>query len=144
MHHADHGLAAVQPDRRREVVRGRHRIGHARIVALELGPALRTNARIAELTPTSVRLENGEVLQARAVIDGRGPRASRHMSLGYQTFLGQELTRAAPHGLQAPVIMDASVEQDGGRTIVWLASDDNFSAVQRTLLLKFVLEEEPR
>jgi len=92
----------------------------ARIVAADLGSALRTNARVAELTPTSVRLETGEVLQARAVIDGRGPRASRHMSLGYQTFLGQEVQLTAPHGLQAPVIMDASVEQDGGYRFVYL------------------------
>lgn len=34
-----------------------------------------------------------------------------------------------------------SVTGEGGRTILWLASDDNFSPLQRTLLLKFALEE---
>ncbi|MGQ0588131.1 MAG: esterase-like activity of phytase family protein [Sphingosinicella sp.] len=34
-----------------------------------------------------------------------------------------------------------SVTSEGGRTILWLASDDNFSPLQRTLLLKFALGE---
>jgi hypothetical protein len=32
-----------------------------------------------------------------------------------------------------------SVTSEGGRTIVWIASDDNYSPLQRTLLLKFAL-----
>ncbi len=92
----------------------------ARVIAADLGASLRTGARIENLTPTSVTLASGEVLAARAVIDGRGPRATPHMSLGYQTFLGQELRLSAPHGLSAPVIMDASVEQQGGYRFVYL------------------------
>jgi lycopene beta-cyclase len=92
----------------------------ARIVTADLGPCLRTGASVADVTPTTVTLAGGEVLRAGAVIDGRGPRATRHLSLGYQTFLGQELRLAAPHGLQAPVIMDAGVEQQGGYRFVYL------------------------
>jgi hypothetical protein len=33
-----------------------------------------------------------------------------------------------------------SVGREGGRTILWLASDDNYNKLQRTLLLKFALE----
>jgi hypothetical protein len=33
-----------------------------------------------------------------------------------------------------------SVGREGGRTILWLASDDNYNTLQRTLLLKFALE----
>lgn len=33
-----------------------------------------------------------------------------------------------------------SVSREGGRTILWLASDDNYNKLQRTLLLKFALE----
>jgi len=33
-----------------------------------------------------------------------------------------------------------SVTREGGRTIVWLTSDDNYSPLQRTLLMKFALE----
>lgn len=46
--------------------------------------------------------------------------------------------------LRAPLTVDnmeaMSVAQEGGRTIVWIASDDNFSPLQRTLLMKFALD----
>ena len=32
-----------------------------------------------------------------------------------------------------------AVEQDGTRTLLWIASDDNYSGLQRTLLLQFAL-----
>lgn len=45
----------------------------------------------------------------------------------------------------SPVTVDnmeaLSVTREAGRTIVWIASDDNFSPLQRTLLLKFVLDQ---
>jgi hypothetical protein len=37
-----------------------------------------------------------------------------------------------------------SVTSEGGRTIIWLTSDDNYSPLQRTLLLKFALDQVPR
>jgi hypothetical protein len=47
--------------------------------------------------------------------------------------------------LRAPVSVDnmeaLSVTVERGRTIVWIASDDNFFPLQRTLLLKFALVE---
>ncbi|MFC5479919.1 lycopene beta-cyclase CrtY [Massilia suwonensis] len=92
----------------------------ARVIEAALGPALRTGVRVDTVNPTSVRLENGETLYARAVIDGRGPRPSNRLALGYQTFLGQEVRLAVPHNLTAPVIMDASVEQQGGYRFVYL------------------------
>jgi hypothetical protein len=55
---------------------------------------------------------------------------------------GQELADFA-----SPVTVDnmeaLSVTREAGRTIVWIASDDNFSPLQRTLLLKFALDEQP-
>ncbi|RED17389.1 esterase-like activity of phytase family protein [Parasphingopyxis lamellibrachiae] len=45
--------------------------------------------------------------------------------------------------LDPPVTIDnmeaLAVEEQDGRTIVWMASDDNFNPLQRTLLLKFEL-----
>lgn len=56
------------------------------------------------------------------------------------TIEGREIAR-----LQPPLTIDnmegVSVTVENGRTIVWLVSDDNFSPLQRTLLLKFALVE---
>jgi len=94
----------------------------ARVLEPALGAALRTGTRIAAVHPTRVELAGGETLHARAVIDGRGPGpgTDRHLALGYQTFLGQEVRLAAPHGLAAPIIMDASVAQQGGYRFVYV------------------------
>lgn len=55
-------------------------------------------------------------------------------------LVGREIATLAP-----PLTVDnmeaLAVEEEGDRTIVWIASDDNFSAMQRTLLLKFALVE---
>ncbi|MFP5394460.1 MAG: BTAD domain-containing putative transcriptional regulator, partial [Gammaproteobacteria bacterium] len=67
----------------------------ARVIEAALGPALLTHARIESLTPSSVRLADGKTVHARAIIDGRGMRPTERLSLGYQTFLGQELRLAA-------------------------------------------------
>jgi lycopene beta-cyclase len=92
----------------------------ARVIAAALGDALHFNCRVTQITPMTVTLENGPILIAKAVIDGRGVRTSTNMALGYQTFLGQEVRLAQPHGLTAPVIMDATVAQDGGYRFVYL------------------------
>lgn len=36
-----------------------------------------------------------------------------------------------------------SVTREGGRTILWLVSDDNYNPFQRTLLMKFALDRDP-
>ena len=92
----------------------------ARVIEPALGETLRVNAPIDSLSPTTVRLADGSALQAKAVIDGRGMRASSRLRLGYQTFLGQEVRLDWPHGLKAPVIMDASVAQQGGYRFVYV------------------------
>lgn len=91
-----------------------------------LGSALRTAAPVSDVSPTEVRLANGEILQAQAVIDGRGLQPTPHLQLGYQAFVGQEWQLAAPHGLHQPILMDASVDQQQGYRFVYtlpLAAD---------------------
>lgn len=92
----------------------------ARVLVPALGPCLRLGVRVARVAPTEVELDGGEVLRARAVIDGRGPAPSPHLALGWQTFLGQEVRLDAPHGLDAPIIMDATVEQQDGYRFVYV------------------------
>jgi lycopene beta-cyclase len=66
--------------------------------------------------PDGVRLASGEIVPGRLVVDGRGRADTRHFAVRWQKFLGLELDLHRPHGLDAPVLMDATVEQlDGYR-----------------------------
>jgi len=92
----------------------------SQVVEPVLGGDLRTGQRIVEISPCSVLLDSGEVLHALAVIDGRGIQVSEHLVLGQQAFLGQLLRLKAPHGLDAPIIMDARVAQGDGYRFVYV------------------------
>lgn len=59
-------------------------------------------------------------IEAPLVIDGRGYAPSPHLQLGWQKFLGQHVRLEAPHGLDAPVIMDADIPQEGGYRFIYL------------------------
>jgi lycopene beta-cyclase len=61
-----------------------------------------------------VVLKDGFTIHGGCVVDGRGWQAPGGMSLGYQKFIGLDLTLKAPHGLTRPVIMDATAPQDDG------------------------------
>ncbi|WP_185984918.1 lycopene beta-cyclase CrtY [Aureimonas mangrovi] len=101
------GYATVTSDRFHEILQGR------------LGDRLRLNAPVETIAPTSVVLAGGERIEAGAVIDARGPRALAHLDVGYQKFLGQEVEFERPHGLAAPIVMDATVAQDDGYRFVY-------------------------
>lgn len=90
--------------------------------ALGAGVRLRTEVRAVE--PTRVRLADGSVLEAGAVIDGRGGVPRRHLRLGWQKFVGQVLRLDRPHGLHVPTLMDATQPQlDGYRFLYTLPLD---------------------
>lgn len=91
----------------------------ADVLQTTLGERLWRNAPVASLTPQIVTLTDGRTLRARAVIDGRGWQASPHLTAGQQAFLGQQWRLAAPHGLTRPVLMDATVAQQGGYRFVY-------------------------
>lgn len=85
-----------------------------------LADALQLNTRATSLGQTQVQLHDGRVLQAAAVIDGRGPRAFDALELGYQGFVGWEMRTAQPHGLRLPILMDAQVPQDDGYRFMYV------------------------
>lgn len=85
-----------------------------------LGAALRTGARATRVRPESVELADGTRIDAHAVIDGRGARPSRHLALGWQKFVGQEVRLARPHGVRLPIVMDATVAQHDGYRFVYV------------------------
>jgi lycopene beta-cyclase len=92
----------------------------ARVLEEALDDRLWVNTRVAHLSPDRVELEDGRVLHADAVIDGRGPADSAHLSLGHQAFLGREVRLEKPHGLAEPILMDASVPQQDGYRFVYV------------------------
>lgn len=98
-----------------------------------LGPRLRTNTPVREVTPTSVVLRDGATLTADVVIDGRGFPPDARGERGYQKFLGRDLLLRAAHGLTRPLLMDATVEQrDGFRFIYVLPWDARRVLVEDT------------
>ncbi len=102
-----------------------------RILRARLGDRVRTSCRAAEVSGTRVVLESGEVLEAEAVIDGRA--LPFEFPAGFQKFLGQDLELEQPHGLERPLLMDATVEQlDGFRFIYVLPWDSRRVLVEDT------------
>jgi lycopene beta-cyclase len=75
-------------------------------------------AKVVDIGPTHVLLDNGERLEARAVLDARGGKAEG-LELGWQKFVGQLLTIPQGHGLEHPIVMDATVEQHDGYRFVY-------------------------
>ncbi|WP_428408498.1 lycopene beta-cyclase CrtY [Hyphococcus sp.] len=90
------------------------------VAAPRLGDGLVLNADIEEVMADGLRLAGERVINAGAVIDARGARQSDRLALGFQKFIGQELEFTAPHGLDAPVIMDASVPQEDGYRFLYV------------------------
>lgn len=80
----------------------------------------RTGARIVEVKPTSVLLDDGERIEADCVIDARGAAAAGSLELGWQKFVGVHYQSASPHGVTRPMIMDATIDQLDGYRFVYL------------------------
>ena len=124
------------PKRRREVRNFYRSITSQRfhqVLTAELGDRVVLNTRIETLGPDWVDLADGRRLTANFVIDGRGPAASPDLILGYQKFLGQTVRLAAEHGLDAPIIMDATVDQlDGCRFLYVLPWDARVLLIEDT------------
>lgn len=81
---------------------------------------VRENSAIDWLDDRRVRLASGQCIEAACVIDARGFAPSDALSLGFQKFLGLEVTLSEPHGETVPTIMDADVPQRDGYRFVYL------------------------
>jgi lycopene beta-cyclase len=80
---------------------------------------LLTGTRVSALSSGSATLADGQVLDARAVIDARGPGDMSALRLGWQKFLGITLALDRAHHLAGPIIMDATVDQTEGYRFVY-------------------------
>lgn len=82
---------------------------------------------------THVELESGEHLTATCVMDASGFKSNPSKHLGYQKFVGRTIKTKAPHGLERPIIMDATVDQlDGYRFMYCLPFTDHEILVEDT------------
>jgi hypothetical protein len=97
------------------------------------------------------------ITDAALLPDGRALFLNRRLGLRHR--ISAKLTLASLEGLAEGAILEAaeiahlrrplnvdnmealSVTQEQGRTILWIASDDNFTPLQRTLLMKFALAD---
>jgi lycopene beta-cyclase len=79
----------------------------------------RTDAAVADITPDAVTCADGERVVASCVIDARGPTQLPGLETGWQKFVGLEFRFDVPHGLDCPVIMDATVDQAAGYRFVY-------------------------
>ena len=101
--------AAITSDRLDQVVRAR------------LGPeGLHLGASVRAVEAHRVVLDDGRILSGRVVIDARGPASGPGGGCGYQKFLGLELALERPHGLDLPLLMDATVAQIDGFRFVYV------------------------
>ncbi|MEP3050758.1 MAG: lycopene beta-cyclase CrtY [Erythrobacter sp.] len=72
---------------------------------------LRLGCAAQALDAQGVTLTDGEHIPARVVIDCRNFTSSADLSGGWQIFMGRHIRLDQPHGLERPIIMDASVDQ---------------------------------
>ncbi len=117
------GYEVIFPDLQRRLGSGYASIFSERFhqyLMPELSDGVRLRTTVASVEPHRVRLASGDILQAGAVIDGRGVRRTDQLALGFQKFLGQELRLQQSHGLREPIIMDASVAQHDGYRFVYV------------------------
>lgn len=92
-----------------------------------------TGQRAEAVENGRVILADGATVTAPAVIDVRGGGNMSALETGWQKFCGQMLKLRQPHGLERPVIMDATVEQiDGYRFIYCLPFSDSCVFVEDT------------
>ncbi len=80
----------------------------------------RLGTSVRSVQPTGAWTDAGDFIEADAVIDGRGFQAAPMLDIGLQDFVGVEVELAHGHGLDAPVIMDSTVDQADAYCFVYL------------------------
>ncbi len=108
----------------------------------KLGRNVRLNCDVVRISDTEIETKAGEILRAPLVIDASGiapeqktPRTFAGASCGWMKFVGFDLKLKNPHGLDRPVLTDATVPQtDGYRYFSCLPWDETRVLVEETFL----------
>jgi len=104
-----------------------------RVVGRALGDRMLLGVDAEEVSSDGVRLTDGRLIGAQAVIDGRGDPGRSHLDVGFQKFLGLFVRLVGGHGLDGPILMDATVEQrDGYRFVYTLPLSSNELLIEDT------------
>ena len=82
--------------------------------------SLMLGQKVTGTSPTVVTFADGERLEATGVIDARGAGDLSTLELGWQKFVGREIETDAPHAVERPVVMDATVKQIDGYRFVYV------------------------
>lgn len=89
-------------------------------LARDVPPSRRFEGDVIALDAAGADLGDGRRIAARAVIDGRGQRPHPALAIRFQKFVGHEVELTAPHELDRPVIMDATIPQSDGYRFFYL------------------------
>jgi len=113
------GYDVAFPGRRRRLETPYAHITSARLDACVRGVVdeLVLGESATRIEPHRIALP-GRDLGATVVIDARGPERTAAPRCGWQTFVGQEL-EVPGHGLELPIVMDATVAQRGALTFMY-------------------------
>jgi lycopene beta-cyclase len=74
----------------------------------------RLGTKAVAVRDTELMLLGGERVRAGGAIDARGAANLSMLELGWQKSFGREFLFAAPHRVDRPVLVDATVEQESG------------------------------
>lgn len=93
---------------------------HTRLMA-SFGDRVRLSTKVTGVSANAVTLASGECLEAALVIDGRGLSPDKPWrGVGYQKFRGLFISTPGPHGVAHPIVMDATVSQEGGYRFLYV------------------------
>ena len=115
------------PAHRRTIAQAYHAIESERFDAAlraAVPPARIVRAEAVAVAPDRVVLADQSVLRARGVIDTRGAGDLATLDAGWQKFVGRLLAVEGGHGIERPVVMDATVAQIDGYRFVYLLPFD--------------------
>jgi lycopene beta-cyclase len=124
------------PMYRRWIDSGYHTITTSRlheVVSAALGDRVLLECKVEAITPGEVTTADGQRIVSALVIDGRGPVDTPNLAVRYQKFVGQVVSLERSHGLNGPILMDATVEQvDGYRFLYVLPFAENVALIEDT------------
>lgn len=99
----------------------------------DLAESVRFGSEVISISQNQVVCKDESVFSGKWVFDGRGQANLEMKACGFQKFFGLEIETVHPHGLRAPVLMDATVEQkDGYRFMYCLPWSDHRLLVEDT------------